>query len=92
MVSGKYVFVGLSVSLAAFTVCDCKEVCTWDTVKTEICAIHASDLGDELHALLAVDEMGWCDMVSISHPGAGCALELKGWQLRCGRVLNQEER
>ncbi|KFO92703.1 WD repeat-containing protein 93, partial [Buceros rhinoceros silvestris] len=57
-VSGKYVFVGLSVSLAAFTVCDCKEVCTWDAVKTEICAIHASDLGDELHVLLAVDEMG----------------------------------
>ncbi|NWR58232.1 WDR93 protein, partial [Bucorvus abyssinicus] len=57
-VSGKYIFVGLSVSLAAFTVSDCKEVFTWDAVKTQICAIHASDLGDELHVLLAVDEMG----------------------------------
>lgn len=90
--SGKYIFVGLSVSLAAFTGYDCEEVCTWDAVKTEICAIHSSELGDDLHILLAVDEMGWCDMVSISCPGAGCALELKGWQLRCGRVRNGEER
>ncbi|NXK08935.1 WDR93 protein, partial [Herpetotheres cachinnans] len=57
-VSGKYVFVGLSVGLAAFKVSDCKEVCTWDAVKTEICAIHALDLGNECHILLAVDEMG----------------------------------
>uniref|UniRef100_A0A8D0EM28 WD repeat domain 93 n=1 Tax=Strix occidentalis caurina TaxID=311401 RepID=A0A8D0EM28_STROC len=58
VVSGKYVFVGLSVGLAAFKVSDCKEVCAWDAVKTEICAIHASDLGNECHVLLAVDEMG----------------------------------
>ncbi|NWH69761.1 WDR93 protein, partial [Piaya cayana] len=57
-VSGKYIFVGLSVGLAAFNVSDCKEVGAWDEVKTEICAIHASDLGNELHVLLAVDEMG----------------------------------
>ncbi|XP_009914087.1 WD repeat-containing protein 93 isoform X2 [Haliaeetus albicilla] len=57
-VSGKYIFVGLSVGLAAFRVSDCKEVCAWDAVKTEICAIHASDLGNESHVLLAVDEMG----------------------------------
>ncbi|NXL31879.1 WDR93 protein, partial [Glaucidium brasilianum] len=57
-VSGKYVFVGLSVGLAAFKVSDCKEVCAWDAVKTEICAIRASDLGNECHVLLAVDEMG----------------------------------
>ncbi|KAM9223825.1 WD repeat-containing protein 93 [Leptosomus discolor] len=57
-VSGKYVFVGLSVGLAAFKVSDCKEVCTWDAVKTEICAIHASDLGNEHHILLVVDETG----------------------------------
>ncbi|KFO76506.1 WD repeat-containing protein 93, partial [Cuculus canorus] len=57
-VSGKYVFVGLSVGLAAFNVSDCKEVGAWDEVKTEICAIHASDLGNERHVLLAVDEMG----------------------------------
>lgn len=56
--SGKYIFVGLSVGLAAFQVSDCKEVCAWDAVKTEICAIHASDLGNESHVLLAVDEMG----------------------------------
>lgn len=56
--SGKYIFVGLSVGLAAFKVSDCKEVCAWDAVKTEICAIHASDLGNESHVLLAVDEMG----------------------------------
>ncbi|NXV48328.1 WDR93 protein, partial [Uria aalge] len=57
-VSGKYIFVGLSVGLAAFKVSDCKEVCAWDAVKTEICAIHTSDLGNECHVLLAVDEMG----------------------------------
>ncbi|KGL94183.1 WD repeat-containing protein 93, partial [Charadrius vociferus] len=57
-VSGKYIFVGLSVGLAAFKVSDCTEVCAWDAVKTEICAIHASDLGNECHVLLAVDEMG----------------------------------
>ncbi|NXE73286.1 WDR93 protein, partial [Cochlearius cochlearius] len=56
--SGKYVFVGLSVGLAAFKVPDCEEVCAWDAVKTEICAIHALDLGNERHVLLAVDEMG----------------------------------
>ncbi|KAK4821501.1 hypothetical protein QYF61_021009 [Mycteria americana] len=57
-VSGKYIFVGLSVGLAAFKVSDCKEVCAWDAVKTEICANHALDLGNERHVLLAVDEMG----------------------------------
>ncbi|KFM05693.1 WD repeat-containing protein 93, partial [Aptenodytes forsteri] len=58
VVSGKYIFVGLSVGLSAFKVSDCKEVCAWDAVKTEICAIHALDLGNERHVLLAVDEMG----------------------------------
>ncbi|NWH59808.1 WDR93 protein, partial [Geococcyx californianus] len=57
-VSGKHVFVGLSMGLAAFNVSDCKEVSAWDDIKTEICAIHASDLGTEHHVLLAVDEMG----------------------------------
>ncbi|NXP55975.1 WDR93 protein, partial [Heliornis fulica] len=57
-VSGKYIFVGLSMGLAAFSVSDYKEVCTWDAVKTEICAIHASSLGNDCHVLLAVDEMG----------------------------------
>ncbi|XP_027500339.1 WD repeat-containing protein 93 [Corapipo altera] len=57
-VSGKYLFVGVSVGLAAFSTCDCKEICAWDAVKTEICALHASDLGNESHVLLAVDEMG----------------------------------
>ncbi|NXH26281.1 WDR93 protein, partial [Myiagra hebetior] len=56
--SGKYVFVGLSGGLAAFNTCDCKDVCAWDAAKTEICAIHAMDLGKECHVLLAVDEMG----------------------------------
>ncbi|NXR77131.1 WDR93 protein, partial [Pycnonotus jocosus] len=57
-VSGKYIFVGLSMGLAAFDTRDFKDVCAWDAAKTEICAIHASDLGNECHALLAVDEMG----------------------------------
>ncbi|NWH33681.1 WDR93 protein, partial [Chloropsis hardwickii] len=57
-VSGKYIFVGLSVGLAAFSTSDSKDVCAWDAAKTEICAIHASDLGSECHVLLAVDEMG----------------------------------
>ncbi|XP_032050886.1 WD repeat-containing protein 93 [Aythya fuligula] len=57
-VSGKFIFVGLSVGLAAFRMYDCKQVCVWDAVKTEICVIHSSDLGDEHHVLLTVDEMG----------------------------------
>ncbi|NXY60194.1 WDR93 protein, partial [Callaeas wilsoni] len=57
-VSGKYIFVGLSRGLAAFNTCDFKDVRARDTAKTEICAIHASDLGNECHVLLAVDEMG----------------------------------
>ncbi|NWU81327.1 WDR93 protein, partial [Onychorhynchus coronatus] len=57
-VSGKYIFVGLSEGLAAFSMWDCKEICAWDAVKTEICALYASDLGNESHVLLAVDEMG----------------------------------
>ncbi|NXT00944.1 WDR93 protein, partial [Jacana jacana] len=58
VVSGKYIFVGLSVGLAAFEVSDYKKVCDWDAVQTEICAIRASDLGNDCHVLLAVDEMG----------------------------------
>ncbi|NWV03947.1 WDR93 protein, partial [Ptilonorhynchus violaceus] len=58
VVSGKYIFVGLSGGLAAFNTCDCKDVCAWDAAETEICAIRASDLGNECHVLLAVDEMG----------------------------------
>ncbi|KGL75817.1 WD repeat-containing protein 93, partial [Tinamus guttatus] len=57
--SGKYVFVGLSMGLAVFQVSDCKQVCAWDTAKTEICVIRASALGNEHHALLAVDELGF---------------------------------
>ncbi|NWR11870.1 WDR93 protein, partial [Paradoxornis webbianus] len=57
-VSGKYIFVGLSVGLAAFNTCDFKDVCARDAANTEICAIHAADLGNECHVLLAVDEMG----------------------------------
>ncbi|XP_030353260.1 WD repeat-containing protein 93 [Strigops habroptila] len=57
-VSGKYIFVGLSMGLAAFKVSDYTEVCVWDEVKTEICAIRALDLGNEGHILFAVDEMG----------------------------------
>ncbi|KQL59369.1 WD repeat-containing protein 93-like protein [Amazona aestiva] len=57
-VSGKYIFVGLSVGLAVFKVSDYTKVCAWDAVKTEICAIHALDLGNESHILFAVDEMG----------------------------------
>ncbi|NXA75895.1 WDR93 protein, partial [Thryothorus ludovicianus] len=57
-VSGKYVFVGLSMGLSAFNTSDFKDVCAWDAAKTEICAIHALDLGNECHVLVAVDEMG----------------------------------
>uniref|UniRef100_A0A8C6ZPW2 WDR93 protein n=1 Tax=Nothoprocta perdicaria TaxID=30464 RepID=A0A8C6ZPW2_NOTPE len=55
--SGKYIFVGLSMGLAVFQVSDCKQICAWDTAKTEICVIRASALGDEHHVLLAVDEL-----------------------------------
>ncbi|NWV76101.1 WDR93 protein, partial [Dasyornis broadbenti] len=57
-VSGKYIFVGLSVGLAAFNMRNFQNVCAWDAAKTEICAVHTSDLGNECHVLLAVDEMG----------------------------------
>ncbi|NXJ75075.1 WDR93 protein, partial [Trogon melanurus] len=57
-VSGKYVFVGLSMGLAAFKVFDCKFFFAWDAAKREICAIHSSDLVFFCHVLFAVDEMG----------------------------------
>ncbi|NXA33088.1 WDR93 protein, partial [Eudromia elegans] len=57
--SGKYIFVGLSMGLAVFQVSGCKQVCAWDAAKTEICVIRASALGNEHHALLAVDELGF---------------------------------
>ncbi|NXE18198.1 WDR93 protein, partial [Ardeotis kori] len=57
-VSGEYIFVGLSLGLAAFRVSDCSQVCAWDEVKMEVCAIHTSNLGNECHVLLAVDGMG----------------------------------
>ncbi|NXK44165.1 WDR93 protein, partial [Chauna torquata] len=57
-VSGKFIFVGLSVGLAAFRMHDCKQICAWDAVKTEVCVIRSSDLGNECHVLLTVDEMG----------------------------------
>ncbi|NXY87043.1 WDR93 protein, partial [Alcedo cyanopectus] len=57
-VSGKYIFAGVSVGLAALRDSDWEEVCIWDADNTEICAIHASDLGNKCHVLLAVDEMG----------------------------------
>ncbi|RMB94323.1 hypothetical protein DUI87_29131 [Hirundo rustica rustica] len=93
-VSGKYVFVGLSVGLAAFNTCDFKDVCTWDASKTEICAIHASDLGNECHVLLAVDEMdstkAWLEIYQLPkdswltemEKNAGDAEELAGSERR----------
>lgn len=74
--SGKYIFVGLSVGLAAFKVSDYTEVCAWDAVKTEICAIHALDLGNEGHILFAVDEMGECGVDFLDLAWDSCALEL----------------
>lgn len=88
--SGKYVFVGVSEGLAAFSTCDFKDVSAWDAAKTEICAIHALDLGNECHVLLAVDEMGSCAVDFLALAGDNCALELN-WQLHYRRVLDQEE-
>lgn len=82
--SGKYIFAGLSVGLAAFNTCDFKDVCAWDEAKTEICAIHASDLGNECHVLLAVDEMGQCDVDFLALAGDSCSCAL---ELNCYRTL-----
>lgn len=60
--SGKYIFVGLCMGLAAFRMVDCKQVSAWDAVETEVCAISSSDLGNECHTAQAVDEMGEWDM------------------------------
>ncbi|KAM7151915.1 WD repeat-containing protein 93 [Macrochelys suwanniensis] len=56
--SGQHVFVGLSTGLAVFSTPNCKRVCAWESAKLEICAIHASNLGNETHLLVTVDEMG----------------------------------
>ncbi|XP_019359630.1 PREDICTED: WD repeat-containing protein 93 [Gavialis gangeticus] len=57
--SGKNIFVGTSTGLAAFSAADCRRVCAWEAAKLEICAIHASDLRNENHVLIALDEMGF---------------------------------
>ncbi|XP_075753209.1 WD repeat-containing protein 93 isoform X3 [Pelodiscus sinensis] len=56
--SGQHVFVGLSTGLAVFNMPTCKQVCVWESAKLEICAIRASNLGNETHLLITVDEMG----------------------------------
>ncbi|XP_074862991.1 WD repeat-containing protein 93 [Carettochelys insculpta] len=56
--SGQHVFIGLSTGLAVFNMPNCKQVCAWESAKLEICAIHASNLGNETHLLVTVDEMG----------------------------------
>nr|XP_005301744.1 WD repeat-containing protein 93 isoform X2 [Chrysemys picta bellii] len=56
--SGQHVFVGLSTGLAVFNMPSCKRVCAWESAKLEICAIRASNLGNETHLLVTVDEMG----------------------------------
>uniref|UniRef100_A0A8C3RIP0 WD repeat domain 93 n=1 Tax=Chelydra serpentina TaxID=8475 RepID=A0A8C3RIP0_CHESE len=68
--SGQHVFVGLSTGLAVFNTPNCKRVCAWESAKLEICAIHASNLGNETHLLVTVDEMGRCPMSFLkSHMG-----------------------
>ncbi|XP_065268816.1 WD repeat-containing protein 93 [Emys orbicularis] len=56
--SGQHVFLGLSTGLAVFNMPNCKRVCAWESAKLEICAIRASNLGNETHLLVTVDEMG----------------------------------
>ncbi|EMP29183.1 WD repeat-containing protein 93 [Chelonia mydas] len=56
--SGQHVFVGLSTGLAVFSMPNCKRVCAWESAKLEICAIRTSNLGNETHLLITVDEMG----------------------------------
>uniref|UniRef100_A0A8C3MNR2 Uncharacterized protein n=1 Tax=Geospiza parvula TaxID=87175 RepID=A0A8C3MNR2_GEOPR len=90
-VSGEYIFVGLSVGLAAFTRCDLKDVSAWDAAHTEICAIHASALGNERHVLLAVDEMGQCALGLPALPGdqlcSGAELEDISQRSPCVEVV-----
>ncbi|XP_074822561.1 WD repeat-containing protein 93 isoform X2 [Natator depressus] len=56
--SGQHVFVGLSTGLAVFSMPNCKRVCAWESAKLEICAVRTSNLGNETHLLVTVDEMG----------------------------------
>uniref|UniRef100_K7G1J7 WD repeat domain 93 n=1 Tax=Pelodiscus sinensis TaxID=13735 RepID=K7G1J7_PELSI len=63
--SGQHVFVGLSTGLAVFNMPTCKQVCVWESAKLEICAIRASNLGNETHLLITVDEMGRCPIIFI---------------------------
>lgn len=68
--SGQHVFVGLSTGLAVFSMPNCKRVCAWESAKLEICAIRTSNLGNETHLLITVDEMGRCPMSFLkSHMG-----------------------
>ncbi|CAM4626450.1 WD repeat-containing protein 93 [Caretta caretta] len=56
--SGQHVFVGLSTGLAVFSMPNCKRVCAWESARLEICAIRTSNLGNETHLFVTVDEMG----------------------------------
>ncbi|XP_019389263.1 PREDICTED: WD repeat-containing protein 93 isoform X2 [Crocodylus porosus] len=64
--SGKNIFVGISTGLAAFSAADCRRVCAWEAAKLEICAIRASDLGNENHVLIALDDMGFAHLFYFS--------------------------
>ncbi|XP_068954707.1 WD repeat-containing protein 93 [Petaurus breviceps papuanus] len=53
-----YVFVGLSKGLRVFsTLFSYSRVCSWDSIKTEIVSIWATEIGNEVF-VAAVDEMG----------------------------------
>uniref|UniRef100_A0A8C0FZW1 Uncharacterized protein n=1 Tax=Chelonoidis abingdonii TaxID=106734 RepID=A0A8C0FZW1_CHEAB len=85
--SGQHVFVGLSTGLAVFNTPSCKRICAWESTKLEICAIRASNLGNETHLLVTVDDMGRYPMSFLkSHVGGIlrtnlCAMmEWKWWK------------
>uniref|UniRef100_A0A8C5TQE3 Uncharacterized protein n=1 Tax=Malurus cyaneus samueli TaxID=2593467 RepID=A0A8C5TQE3_9PASS len=98
--SGKYIFVGLSMGLTAFSKGNLKDVCAWDAAKTEICAIHASDLGNECHVLLApvflwqadISQRSACVEVVLSRRGDYAGILLQGkcrdccvWRFLCSQ-------
>ncbi|XP_067411794.1 WD repeat-containing protein 93 [Emydura macquarii macquarii] len=56
--SGHHVFVGLSTGLSVFNMPNRKRVCAWESAKLEICALRVTNLSNETHLLVTVDEMG----------------------------------
>ncbi|XP_042332201.1 WD repeat-containing protein 93 isoform X2 [Sceloporus undulatus] len=58
VLSGGYIFAGLSTGLSIFSASTRERLCAWESAKLEICTIQVSALGGGSYLFGAVDELG----------------------------------